>query len=311
MLWRRQSKLATAVAALADAPSPGAEVAHGKKILREAHSKAVGLGDLAKLPPFQPVILKLLRLFDQEDVPTTEIARLIESDPTLSSELLVVVNSPLYALRSAVTSPAQAVSLLGYQATKSLVAALGMRFMMRSAPKTAVVRRVWVHSVAAATISQHFAWLFCVDPALAHVAGLLHDVGRLGLLAASPEEYGAFALSAQDSTAGILAAEERQFGMTHCQAGALLAKAWGLPETFCQAAGLHHEAVAQDDCLGLVHLGCQLANSFQFQAILQGDVLKAEETIAVSAPMRLRGQLLTGVKAASDAVLAALESLDF
>ena len=311
MLWRKRSTLATAVANLAETPPPDAEVAYGKKILREAHSKTIGLGDLAKLPPFQPVILSLLRLFEEEDVPITDVSRLIESDPTLSSELLLVVNSPLYALRSAVTSPSHAVSVIGLQATKSLVAALGMRFMMRGAPKTAVVRRIWVHSVATATISRHFAPFFSVDPTLAHVAGLLHDVGRLGLLAARPQEYGAFALSAQDSTAAILAAEEGQFGMTHCRAGALLAQAWGLPDTFGRAAGLHHEAALQDSIIGLIHVACQLASSLQFQVILRGDVQKPEETIALSTPLHLRGQLISGVKAAGEAVLTALETLDF
>jgi HD-like signal output (HDOD) protein len=219
MFWRREPNLAAAVATLSEGHLVGADVAHGTKLISEAHPEAVQLGNLARLPPLQPLILKLLRLFDQEDVATSEISRLIESDPAISSELLVVVNSPLYAVRSAVTSPAQAVSLLGYQTSKSLVAALGMRFVMRAAPKAAVVRRVWVHSVATARISQHFAWLFGVDPALAHVAGLLHDIGRLGLLAARPKEYGAFALSAQANTPGILAAEAGQFGMTIVRPG--------------------------------------------------------------------------------------------
>jgi hypothetical protein len=69
--------------------------------------------------------------------------------------------------------------------------------------------------------------------------------------------------------------------------------------------------MVQDDILGLVHLGCHLANSLQFQAIRHGQMQKPEETIAVSAPTSIQGPFLVGLKAASEAFLIALESLAF
>jgi HD-like signal output (HDOD) protein len=87
-----------------------------------------------------------------------------------------------------------------------------------------------MHSVATATIAKHFAGAFGADPDLSHVVPLLHDLGRSGLLAANSESYARLAVAARGSTAEILAAEEAAFGMTHCRAGGLLAKAWRLPE---------------------------------------------------------------------------------
>jgi HD-like signal output (HDOD) protein len=310
-LWSRKSKLGSVVATTIARPGPDREIADGKKILRAIHLPAPELGPLAKLPPFQPVATLLLRLFDQENARTAEIVRLIESDPALSAELLAVANSALYAPRTTVTSPAQAVFRLGYQATKSLTAALGLRAMMRGAPRTGVVRRLWLHSVATATIGQQFAPLFQVEPAVGYVAGLLHDLGRLGLLAAHPEEYAAFAVTAQESVDATLEGEERQFGMTHCEAGSVLSRAWGMPETVCRATRIHHQPAPQDDIVGLIHLACQIADSLQFQAIRHNDVLRPEDTIALHAPQHLRARLLTVVEPAGDAILAALESLTF
>jgi HD-like signal output (HDOD) protein len=136
-------------------------------------------------------------------------------------------------------------------------------------------------------------------------------LGRLGLLAAYPEEYGAFAFTAQDNADTILEEEERQFGMTHCRAGCLLSQAWALPETVCRATYLHHQPAPQDDRIGLIHLACQLADSLQFQAIRHNDVRNPGETIALHAPQHLRGRLLTEVESAGDAILTALESLGF
>ena len=195
VLWGRKSKLSQAVSAIAEEQRPDAAIARGAEILESTHAQTADLGPLAKLPPFQPVIINLMRLFDRDDVQTAEICRLIESDPALTGELLAVVNSPLYGLPASITDPAQAVNLLGFETTKSLAAALGMRFMMRGAPKTPVVRRFWTHSVATATIAQRFARSFAVDPSEAHIGGLLHDLGRLGLLAAYPNEYAAMALT--------------------------------------------------------------------------------------------------------------------
>lgn len=314
LLWGKKSKLAKAVSSMAVEDHPDAQVeaaARGADILESSHATTSDLGALAKLPPFQPVILSLMRLFDREDVQTDEVASLIESDPALTGELLAVVNSPLYALQSRLTSPAQAIVLLGFQNTKSLAAALGMRFMMRGAPRTPVVRRFWTHSMATATIAQCFARAFRVEPSEAHVGALLHDLGRLGLLAAYPEEYSALALTAHDSSYAILAAEQEKFGMTHCHAGALLAEAWRLPKTVRQAAGLHHGNSSDQPLVKLVQLSCRLADSFQFQSIHRCDVQKPEETIRACATADLREQLTGELEAVNAAILTALESLDF
>jgi putative nucleotidyltransferase with HDIG domain len=293
-------------------PDPKEEViARGEDILKNSRVEASNLGPLAKLQPFQPIIIRVMQLLDREEVNNDEVGRLIESDPALTAELLGVVNSPLYALNSKVNNPIQALGLLGFQNTKSLATTLGMRFMMRGAPKTPVVRRFWIHSVATATMSQQFARSFRVDPAEAHIGALLHDLGRLGLLAAYPDEYSAFALSAHDSAAAILAGEQEKFGMTHCRAGLMLAEAWSLPETVRRVAGLHHETNSDQPIVMLVQLCCRLADAFQFQAIFRADVEKPEEAIATFAPEPLREQLTSRLETVNKAILTALESLDF
>jgi HD-like signal output (HDOD) protein len=56
---------------------------------------------------------------DHSTVKPGEIAaRLIESDPTLTAELLAVVNSPLFVFRTTNNSPEQAVGLLGFDSTQ-------------------------------------------------------------------------------------------------------------------------------------------------------------------------------------------------
>jgi len=142
-------------------------------LLERHRVETAELGPLAKLPPFAPVVISLLRLCDRE------------------------------GSRGAITSPALAIGLLGTEHTKSLATTLALRSMMKGAPRTAVVRRLWIHSVATAAIAQEFAAAFEVPKNLAHIAGILHDLGRMGLLAAHPAEYTRLALAARNTEADI------------------------------------------------------------------------------------------------------------
>jgi HD-like signal output (HDOD) protein len=71
------------------------------------------LGQLGKLPPFSPVLSKLMASLADEDVSFSEIAGWIEKDTVLAGNMLRLVNSALYGLRGTVNSVRHAVSLLG------------------------------------------------------------------------------------------------------------------------------------------------------------------------------------------------------
>ena len=283
----------------------------GAELLESGQVETVELGPLAKLPPFAPVVISLLRLFDRDDVKIESVANLVESDPAIASELLGLANSPLFGCRGGVTSPALAIGLLGIERTKSLATTLAMRSMMKGAPRTAVVRRLWIHNIATAAIAQEFAAAFGVPNDLAHIAAIMHDLGRMGLLAAHPTEYTQLALAAHNTEADIRAQEQAQFGMDHCRAGALLAKAWGLPEVLCKAVERHHEASANRDLFSLVHLSCRLADDLMFQAIRHEGPRDPAATIETCAPEDLRGDLTDRVVAAKVSALKMIQSLDF
>jgi HD-like signal output (HDOD) protein len=289
----------------------GEEAARGTELLRSHRVETEELGELAKLPPFRPVVIRLLRLFDPPDVKIPEVCALVESDPSLASEMLAVANSPLFAVQQTVSRTFHAVTLLGVDRTKSLAATLAMRSLMQGGPRTPIVRRFWTHSIATATIARHFAPMFQVEPELSHVAALLHDLGRNGLLAAYPERYATLACTAHENTAEILAAEQAEFGMTHCHAGTLLAKAWSLPTGFQEVTGHHHDTHSDEPLITLVHLCCRLADDFMYQAIHRHDVRKPEATIEQTAPRSLRAGLIGELEAASAAIDRAIQALDF
>ena len=271
----------------------------------------VKLGRLSRLPPFRPVILQLLRFFDRENPEIDEISRLADADPALVSELLTVVNSAVFALKVPVITTSHAIKLLGLRRTQAAVATLAVRAMVSGAPRTATVRRFWTHNIATAVLARDLAPLFRIEGGLAYTAALLHDLGRMGLLAAYPEEYSAFSQRVYESAAEIVERERESFPMDHCNAGARLAEAWKIPAPLAQAIPDHHQPPEGSDVRFLVQLSCRLADNLMFKSILDQNNAKAPETISSFAPAALQGALIARVATAEEQILQAVRTLDY
>jgi HD-like signal output (HDOD) protein len=113
------------------------------------------LGALDKLPPFSPVLTRLLATLADEDVSFAELAGIIETDAVLAGNLLRVVNSPLYGRISTINSVRHAVAIMGSIKVRNLV--LGLSVSRRWAG--ARVTKKWdgrqfnMHSLAVAVLS--------------------------------------------------------------------------------------------------------------------------------------------------------------
>ncbi|MGP8246041.1 MAG: HDOD domain-containing protein [Bryobacteraceae bacterium] len=269
------------------------------------------LGKLARLCPFSPVAISLLRLFDREDVELQEIVRLVASDATLATETLAYVNSPLFAVRESITDLQHAIVVLGANNVKSLSTTLAMRAMLKSAPKPAVVRRLWRHSIATAMIATELAPVYEVAPNLASTAGVLHDVGRIGLLAQYGEEYTRLVLSLYDDVDSILQAERATCALDHCDVGMYLGMAWKLPAVFQEVASKHHQAKGQTGVLGVIHVACAMADDMGFSAVPHRQVLTLEERVVECVPEGLRAQVKATRTGSERRIIEKIEQLDF
>jgi HD-like signal output (HDOD) protein len=79
---------------------------------------------IGELPPFSPILNRLMASLAQEDVSFAKIADLIEKDTAVAGNILKMVNSALYSLPGRVNSVRHAVSLLGVNTLRN--ATLGM-----------------------------------------------------------------------------------------------------------------------------------------------------------------------------------------
>jgi HD-like signal output (HDOD) protein len=193
---------------------------------------------LAQLPPFSPILNRLISSLSQEDVSFAKIADLIEKDTALAGNVLRLVNSALFGLRGTVNSIRHAISLLGIA-------------KLRNATLSMSVARLWtqvktppgwsmasfnLHSVGVAILSDLLAQRRSVEYSEgAFAAGLFHDLGLLLVALGLPEEYKQIALLHQQSPKWMMEYERQVLGMTHVELSAEALAVWNLPEPIQRA----------------------------------------------------------------------------
>lgn len=232
-------------------------------------NKADRKGLLARIPAFPPIVLRLLDLLARDDVEIRELVALISSDPAFSAQILRYANSPLFGFRSQIDSLQSALVVLGLGRVRSLSMTVATANHMNAVLHIEELARCWRHMLACALLTEELARSCSAYEDRAYTAGLLHDVGRLGLLLAYPDEYAKLLRNAGRSTLELLDIEHRELGMDHCEAGRELAAHWNLPSDFQIVAARHHDpqAGANIDLLTLVHLGCRMADSLGFWVV--------------------------------------------
>jgi putative nucleotidyltransferase with HDIG domain len=225
------------------------------------------LPSLSKIPAFPPIVLRVLDLASNEEVDVRQLVELITADTALSAQLLRLANSPLFGMTARIDSVQHALMVLGLRRVHNLAMTAATSHYLRSALRVKELHRCWLHSLACALLSSELARLVSQPEDTAYTAGLLHDIGRLGLLVAHPEKYVEL-LRQLDGGGDALELEKQVFGLNHCEAGEILAQRWGLPAEIQQAARRHHEMPSEGAGPDwLLWLSCQMADALGFWAV--------------------------------------------
>jgi HD-like signal output (HDOD) protein len=228
-------------------------------------------GKLSKLPPFGPAVQKLLRISLEDDSATRLFEEAFKSDPALTAELLVMANSAAFGGRSRVQTIAAAIRNLGLERVRSLATTSALRCHTQRGPHHQYLASIWAHGVATAVAAEALGEL-CGFPDL-YTLGLTHDLGRLGLFLAGGQPYAVELSKEFPDIEQADQVERNLFGLTHCQAGAVVAAVWAFPESLAACMGEHHSlpSGAQGGPRGMIVTACQMADSLGFPEVPLSD----------------------------------------
>ena len=280
-------------------------VSRSDSALREAVPAAgpsLDPGKLCNLPPFPAVANEVLSLVGNPGCDLRRVAAAFQRDPAFAAEVLVFANSPMIGLRSRVHSIVQALAVLGLDRIRSLAVTVALRSVMGTPGPS--LRQTWGHAAACAIVCQELARAFGVASDHAYTAGLLHDVGRLGLLKSYPSEIEPIFRCAYRDPAEVMAVERTLVRMDHASAGAWLVKTWGFPEDFHDVCLLHHEPASAGDegLVALVKAGCEMTGalgyaSLRYEAVRGYPEIAAEILKPILSEGEMRDRLKNGLQA--------------
>jgi HD-like signal output (HDOD) protein len=223
-----------------------------------AYCRERALANMDRLPPFSPILNRLLATMAKEDVSFAALAELIEKDTVLAGNVLRLVNSALYSFHGTVNSVRHAVAILGLNKLRNVAMSMSIARMwihVKTPPGWSQAR-FNLHAVATGVIADLLSQqVEAPYPEGGFVAGLLHDIGKLLIAVSLPDEYEKTLLLQTVSGRSATACEMEVTGTTHAElSGAVMAR-WNLPVPIQRAVAFHHnpDAAARGE-LHLAHV---------------------------------------------------------
>lgn len=213
------------------------------------------------LPTPSRTTLEVIRLCRSDATSLHDIARVIETDPALSAELLKYANAAFLATGIQVASVQKATVKLGMQTVVNL--ALGFSLLSRNKKgrcdnfdydsfwSTALLT-----AIAARTIAEQQREF---DPEEIFVCALLSDIGELALASSFPREYAEILADSPDRLSRETR-EKQAFDISSPELSVELFLDWGLPAHFALAAGFYDDLDHADLGAGATRRIAQLLN---------------------------------------------------
>ena len=204
--------------------------------MHSAQELVTYIESLAALPS---VYYRVREQLESPDCSSTEVARLVETDPALTTGVLKLVNSAFYGFSRKVESVERAILVLGLKQTHELILAITVSNVFAGIrPQHMDMRRYWIGCMMTALTSRELAHLTC-NPAANRlfIIGLLADTGHLVMYQTVPELAIEAQSAADTGNEPLFEAERRIIGCDSAEVGAALMDNWKLPAYFAEIIG--------------------------------------------------------------------------
>lgn len=195
---------------------------------------------------FPFTVIKALDILESDASCCVELAKCISTDPAVSSAVLKIANTVIFAKRyGRINDVKDAVVRLGFRETRSIIACLSLINLTPEIYKNKGFGRkeFWLHSLIVALIAEKL----CEGagfrrPEMAFIAGLLHDLGKITLDNNFETVFPKLLDETMVSISSFYETEFRLMGFTHAQLGHYLATKWNLPTSVSLAILNHHDS---------------------------------------------------------------------
>jgi HD-like signal output (HDOD) protein len=204
----------------------GAALAFLQKLAEEVTEGSIDL------PCFPNVVIRVSTALADPNTTSDHVVTIVGAEPRLAARILQTANSaafntagkPLTDLRSAITR-------LGHQMVHGTAMSYAMQQMKNEASLRSIAEpltQLWNKSIAVASISRIVAARTTLSTDEAFLAGLLHGIGHLYIMARAATQASAF--GSQHSWLDLLTGWQASIGKA-------VLESWGFSEELCEAVG--------------------------------------------------------------------------
>ena len=211
-----------------------------------------------------PVINRLLEMMFDPATSLNDLAVTLSTDASLSARTLSAANAAFSSPRQRIDNVHDAVVRIGLVPVIQIITATEIKAVFLSVRgRHGDMKQLWTHNLVTACIAEAYAvHLKLEKPARWFTGGLLHDIGRLLLLAHDPVKYGEAVALIATGQLSICEAEHEHFGISHQELGHQLMTQWRFPESIAQAAYHHRQPfVSFEDYRTGIGIANDLANA--------------------------------------------------
>lgn len=228
-----------------------------------------------KLASLNSINRALSSLVQSEQSLNSQIAEIIRRDPSLCARLLRMVNSVYYGLSTRVNNIEEAVFFLGLRQIRELSMATPvieeLEELQRNAADALPWRDLWTHSIGTAILTREIiaTTSLHIDDETDYLAGLLHNIGKVVMAYAFPDELRTLITTTADSPADLCRREREMIGWDHAKIGAHYLSRHQLSEEL-RFAVLYHNEPAQAPRHAIFAAAVQVADHLVRHAGISG-----------------------------------------
>jgi HD-like signal output (HDOD) protein/ActR/RegA family two-component response regulator len=226
---------------------------------------------------FPFTVSKILTLINNPDTSANDLAKVIETDPVISANILKLSNSAVFAASNRrIRSIKDAIVRIGFTEARRAAMSLSVMKMFSESVGNRGFDRIkfWKHCLSTAIIAGHSAKMFKFNSEEAFLAGLFHDFGVILLDEFFSPLFNRILEETLNEGGRFIEKEFEIIGITHIDITCELFRNWKLPEFIIDPISRHYSILddpqnfnGQINVMPLcVCIGNVLSKSFAFGA---------------------------------------------
>jgi len=270
-------------------PADGGDIAFAIHQVLKTHlrirRKAVAevVRDTKQLHVNTAPLQELLKTVNDPECDIDCLAKIVRQHPTAVASILQVANTAFFGSAGGVETLEEALQLLGMDFVRNLaITELAKKQLALSPTMQEIANAILQHSIEASQYAYRMRQFDINVKLIQNLCSLtlLHDLGKLVLLARYDRDYADVLSHSVDSETPCWRVEQNKLGCDHAAVGGFLFAMWGMPEMIIRAVTWHHapHGVCGDEfCeVSLLHFANAASHAISASQFYGGDMINEE-----------------------------------